>query len=186
MNELDDLQHAGTKGMKWGVIKWRKPGGKSGKKRPGRLKQEWDSAKRERHWKKVVGNVHNLTTKEISTVARRAGLENEYKKLAKTKADKQSYRLREKMSDQELNRKVGRLRAINSLKSQSDSATKRQKELGMRIAQTGGSLALKAYLGKKTGDKITIGDIYESVANPKAAQTQAVKTILDMVIKKKP
>lgn len=174
------LKHSGIKGMKWGVIHDRKPG-----RIRQRISEEWDSAKRERSWKKVLDNVHNLTTKEIGIVSKRAGLENEYKRLAKTSADKKSYRLRAKMSDEELNRKVGRLRAIHALKSQYDSATKRQREIGKRIAQTGGSLALKVYLGKKAGKKLTIGDIYESVANPKAAQTQAVKTILDMAFKKK-
>lgn len=187
MKELRDaLKHSGVKGMKWGIIRWRKPGGNGGENhRPGRLKQEWNSFKRERHWKKILKEVGSLTTAQIGVASRRAGLENEYKKLSKSSIasgkDKKGYRLREKMSDQELNRKVGRLRAIHALKSQSDSATKQQRAIGKRIAQTTGSLAIHYALKKK----LSPGDIYTSISNPKAAKDQAIKTVLDMVFKKR-
>lgn len=182
----DILKHTGVKGMKWGVIKWRQPGDHTPADNPGgRLKQEWNSAKRERHWKKVVEDVHNLTTKEIGIVAKRAGLENEFKRLAKTSGDKKNYRLRANMTDQELNRKVARLRAIHSMTSQADAASKKQRELGIRIVQTGGSLVLKSYLNKQAGKKMTAGDIFDAVSNPKAAQSQATKMMLDTVFKRK-
>jgi hypothetical protein len=180
------LKHTGTKGMKWGVIKWRQPGDHTPADNPGgRLKQEWNSAKRERHWKKVVNDVHNLTTKEIGVVAKRAGLENELKRLAKTSDDKKNYRLRANMTDQELNRKVARLRVISSMSSQADAASKKQRDLGMRIVNTGGTLLLKAYINKKTGTKMNAGDIFDSVMNPKVAKDQAIKLGLNAIFKKK-
>lgn len=189
MEELKDLlKHTGVLGMKWGVVNWRKPGGKSGEKRErgrNRMRQEWDSMKRERHWNKVMSDFDNMSTKDIAVATRRAQLENEFKRLAKSKVakgkDKKDYRSRDKMSNEELNRKVGRLRAKNSLSSQSDIATKDQRDAGKRIAQTGGSILLKMAINKK----LTAGDVYESVTNPKAAQTQAIKTILDLTFKQK-
>lgn len=179
----DLLQHAGVKGMKWGVVKWRKPSSGSTKPKSGgngRMKQEWDSLKRERHWKQTLKKIDSMTTKEIGVVGRRVGLENELKRLASSAKEKKEYRLRGKMSDQELNRKVGRLRAKKNLSSQISAASKEQRELGKRITETGGSMLIKYTMTKK----LTVGDVYESVVNPKGAQSQIVKTVLDKAVKK--
>lgn len=179
----DMLQHDGVKGMKWGVVKWRKVGGKSGKPRaPGRMKQEWDSLKRERHWKRTIGNIDQLSTKKIGDISRRISLENDLKRLSKsgvgTAKDKKDYRLRANMSEQELNRKVTRLRVKSGLSSQISTASKEQREVGKKIANVGGSLLVSYAVNKK----ISIGDVYESVQNPNAAKTKAVKSVMDLAV----
>lgn len=184
---IDDdlLQHDGVKGMKWGVVRWRKPGGKSGKPRaPGRMKQEWDSAKRERHWQRTLNSIDNLSTKQISSVSKRLSAENEFKKLSKSATanakDKKDYRLREKMSDQELNRKVTRLRVKSGLQKQVSTATEQQRAIGKRIVSTGGSIFLNYAMNKN----VSAGDIFESVVNPNAAKTKVTKLVIDSVVTK--
>lgn len=186
MSSFEDmLQHDGVKGMKWGVVKWRKVGGASGKPRaPGRMKQEWDSLKRERHWKRTVGNIDQLSTKKIGDISRRISLENDLKRLSKsgigTAKDKKDYRLRGNMSEQELNRKVTRLRVKSGLSAQINTASKEQREVGKKITNIGGSLLMSYAVNKK----ISVGDVYESVQNPNAAKTKAVKTLMDLTVSK--
>lgn len=195
LNMDDMVLHDGVKGMKWGVVKWRKPSGASGKKdskdpvakkskESSGIKQHWDSKKREREWSKILKDVGTMNTKDIATTTRRLSLENEFKKLSKSKVatakDKKGYLNREKMGDQELTRKVTRLRAINALNSQVTLASKEQREFGKRVVMTGGAIGLKYALNKK----VSVGDVYESVVNPKAAKDQAVKSLLDFSTKK--
>lgn len=163
MHKLDEhLQHAGIQGMKWGVRRNRnQPGGADGKEesvkapKKGLVKTHLNSLKRERDWNKVIRNVDNLSTTEINSVARRVGLENELKRLAKTpmakKSDKQEYLRRGDMSDAELTRKVTRLRAKDSLHRSVKEASQGQREFGQRVTKAASTLAFKYAVKRKLG-----------------------------------
>jgi hypothetical protein len=197
MNNLDDfLKHHGVKGMKWGVIRNRnRPGGADGVKeskkvdtpegrvvKKGKIRQKIDSLKRERDWNKVLKNMDALTTKELGQVKKRVDLENNLKDLSKSKIaqkkDKQDYLRRDKMSDEELNRKVSRLRAKDNLYKSVKKASKEQREFGQKVVQTGGSISLNYALTKQ---KPGIKDVFKAARDPKGSYNSSKKEYLKTI-----
>ena len=179
-----ELTHFGIKGMKWGV---RRDSGSDGRVGSGRVtvKERVGSLKRERDWKKVLGELDQLTTDEIMVVGKRITLENDLKRLVKdsnlaTKKDKADYVRRGELDDVELSRKVTRLRAKDNLSKAVSSASKEQREFGEKVVNTSGALAL-TYATKKT---LTPKDIFDAVSNPKPIKDKAVKEIMDKVMSK--
>lgn len=182
METIDDiLKHYGVKGMKWGVRRDKLSKGKSSKststtktKEPSRLKKELSSLQRERKWKDVLREVNEMTTKDIRKVASRVQLENDLKRLSKnrkisSKKDKEDYLRRANMSTQELSRKVNRLRAKEALHRNVMDATRRQRELGMKIVSASAQLGIKGLSGQKITDK----DILSALrSNPKQVKGQ--------------
>lgn len=188
------LKHVGIKGMKWGVRRNRnQPGGADGKeesvkvkdKRSG-VKKQLDSMKRERQWHKVLKDVDKLTTKDINAASKRISLENDLKSYSKTKGvgtkkDKEDYLRRQFMSDAELNRKVVRLRAKNSLHKSVNAASKEQKDLGAKIVRVGGSLGVKYALNRSITPKDLFKEAYTISKDPKDASGKAKEEILKRV-----
>jgi len=186
MKELDDLlQHHGIKGMKWGRRKSGGSGQSNKPKEPGLVKQHLNSMKRERQWKKVANNAHNMSTHDINRVANRIQMENTLKRLSKSnvgsKKDKQDYLRRDKMSNEELARKVTRLKARDNLNRVVNEASRSQRELGIKVATTVSHIALKRALGQSIDPK----SILESTkAHPNQVKDLAIKSFLDKQAKK--
>lgn len=151
----DILQHAGVKGMRWGVRK-------TGKQVAERVKSEVKSRKRELQWVNTARKADKMSTKDLMKVANRIQTENEFKRLTKTKfskeimtrkllgdktlankTDKQNYRNRGDFSDAELKRKVNRLRAKDQFGKAMMSASKEQVDLGKSIVKKYGKSDLK-------------------------------------------
>lgn len=133
------------------------------------LRENWDSLKRERQWKKVVREIDSLTTSEIQTVSKRVGLENDLKRLTKNKSiakdsDRADYVRRANLTDDELAVKVTRLRAKESLTKNVSDASKEQRELGEKIVNVGGTVALKY----AQNNSLTAKDIFDSINNPQS------------------
>lgn len=196
MHKLNEfLEHSGVKGMKWGVHRnYDRPGGADGKTDPkgskapkeerGKIGKRLDSLKRERQWHKTLKDVDKMTTKQIGTVTKRISLENSLKRLSKTKMatkkDKEDYLRRHEMTDQELARKVTRLQAKDSLHKAVKDASKEQRELGIKVAQVGGSIGVKYAITKK----VTPKDVFDAVKNPKNAGDQAKKDLSKEIMKR--
>lgn len=185
MNELDAyLTHTGIKGMKWGIRRDRnRPGGADGKEEStkivdnrSKLRKNLDSLKREREWKKVLKDIDHMSTNDISTVTKRISLENSLKKLSKSKIarakDKQDYLNRDKMSNDELSRKIVRLRAKENLYNTIRDASKEQRELGERVVNVAGNIAFKY---AKTKIRPSLKDIYDTSMDKK------IKPVKDLV-----
>jgi hypothetical protein len=175
MHDLDGvLKHHGVKGQKWGVIRDRnRPGGADGKwesekqvDNRGKLQKRLDSMKRERQWNSVLREMDKMSTKDINTVTTRVRLENDLKRLSKskvaTKKDKEDYLRRDKMSNQELSRKVARLNAKEGLLKQVSSASKEQREFGIKVVQTAGTLGVQYAKNRTLGPK----DFLNAYKNP--------------------
>jgi hypothetical protein len=187
----DDLNHSGVLGMKWGVRRdYNRPGGADGKSdakdKPIRttLGRKLNSLKRERQWKSVLKEMDSLSTKEITEVARRVSLENSLKTLSRskvgTKKDKEDYLRRGRMDNQELARKVTRLKAKESLHNAVYSASKEQREFGQKLVQIGGSLGVKYALTRT----ITPKDVFDTIKNPKTSSDKAKDDLLKVVMDK--
>lgn len=198
MHKLDEaIQHAGVKGMRWGVRRDRnRPGGADGKldakdiRNPktlkGKIIQKTRSLKREREWNKVLKELDTLSTKDINTVTKRIGLENSLKTLSKerfaTSKDKRDYLNRADMSDQELSRKVNRLRAKEGLHKAVSAASKEQRELGEKVVQIASSVGVKYALNRGT---ITPKDLFDTAMdakkNPKDSYNKSREDVLNRV-----
>ena len=206
MQNFDDvMKHYGVKGMKWGVIRNRnRPGGAdgiveadkgvNGKKR-GKLRRTLDSLKRERQWRKAVEEIDKMSTKDINALSKRISLENDLKRYSRTKGvgtkkDREDYLRRDKMSDQELQRKVTRLKAKNALNDNVNNASKEQREFGERIFNIGSDVALKYAKDRSIEPK----DVFTSVKknmkddNPNKTQKKNIdnlqEKLLDELLKK--
>lgn len=192
MNELNDIiQQSGVKGMKWGVRRdYARRGGADGKldarDKPisTALGRKLNSLKRERQWKSVLREMDKLSTKDITEVAKRVTLENSLKTLSRskigTKKDREDYLRRERMDNQELTRKVTRLKAKQSLHIAVHSASKEQREFGQKVVQVGSSLGIKYALTKS----ITPKDVFETVKNPKVSADKAKNDLLKVALEK--
>lgn len=179
MHELDKiLQHTGVKGMKWGIRRNRnRPGGADGRPdasdakytKKGKLGQHLQSLKRERQWSKVLHEIDSLSTQDMKRISTRIGLENDLKKLSKAignSKDKQDYLNRHKMDDQELSRKVTRLRAKETLKKNISTASKAQRDFGARVINVSGGLAFKYAKQRSLGPKDIFDALMEKEPKP--------------------
>lgn len=178
MSNLENLQHHGVKGMKWGVRRNRnRPGGADGvdeskkvKDTRSNVRKKLDSMKRERDWKKVMQDADKLSTKDINAVAKRVGLENDLKRLSKSSVgkakDKQDYLRRSDMSDAELSRKVVRLRAKENLHRSVREASREQREIGQRVLDTAKAVSLTVASKKLTGKPIEAKDVMDIFGKP--------------------
>lgn len=192
---MSELQHAGVKGMRWGVRRNRnRPGGADGKeestkvvdKRNG-IQKRLDSMKRERQWGNVLKEIHKMNTKDITAVTKRVTLENNLKNLSKskvaTKKDKEDYLRREHMSDAELSRKVTRLRAKEGLHKAVKDASKEQREFGEKVVKIGSNVGVKYVTNKMAGRKTTHDDLFEAVFVTKKGNDTLTK-VADKVLDK--
>lgn len=188
---LDDtLTHVGIKGMRWGVRRDRnRPGGADGKEesskvvdKRGKLRKNLDSMKRERDWKKVLNEVDKLNTKDIQKVSKRIDLENDLKKLSKSKMakskDREDYLRREHMSDAELVRKVNRLRAKDKLQKSVSEASREQREFGEKVVNITKSIGVKYAVNRVVGKRIGAKDIFDSVTNPKDTYNKSKEELI--------
>jgi hypothetical protein len=186
MKELNDvLQQSGVLGMKWGVHNDHADRGRADVKRArGFLGKRLNSLKRERQWKSVLKEMDALSTQDITEVARRVTLENGLKTLSRSKIgskkDKEDYHQREHMDNEELSRKVTRLRAKESLHNAVSNASKEQRAFGQKVLQIGGSLGVKYALTKS----VTPRDIFDTVKNPKASADKAKSDLLKVALEK--
>lgn len=200
MTKLDELlKHSGVKGMKWGVRRdSNRPGGADGKEesekfvdKRSKLRKNLDSLKRERQWGKVLKEMDKLNTKDINAVTRRLKLENSLKSLSKSKVgkakDREDYLRRANMSEAELSRKVTRLQAKENLHKQVKSASKEQREFGMKVVQIGGSLGVKYVLNRgKLTPKDFLSEAIDIAKKPKESYDGAKKEVLDRVGSRSP
>jgi hypothetical protein len=173
MHKLDEfIAHSGVKGMHWGVrhdehaaLNPKDPNAKP----PGKIKKHVSSLKRERQWKSVIKDIDKLSTKDINTIKKRIDLENSLKKLSKSKlatpAERQAYLHRHDMSNDELQRKITRLQAKENLHESISKASKEQREFGIKVLQTAGSVGIKYATNKATGKKLGMGDAIDALTN---------------------
>jgi hypothetical protein len=181
--ELDDvLQHYGVKGMKWGKVK------SSVKKKTDGVKEtaktHVNSIKRERSWNKTLSKANEMSTKDLQKASSRAQLENDMKRLSKkvgSSKEKKDYLKRGDMNDQELFRKVQRLRAKDSLNRNASEATKQQTAIAKKVVQVAAPLVLSYALTGRIGKK----DLVNAALSASGAHGKAIKTITDMVNKQK-
>jgi hypothetical protein len=182
---MDALEHSGVKGMRWGVRHEKAHKGTDNYsegtpiKKRSKLSQHLNSLKREREWGQVLHQIHSMSTKDIRIVKKRIDLENDLKKYSKskvaTKKDKADYLRREEMSDEEIARKVTRLKAKDSLYASVKEASKAQREFGAKVVQIGSSIGVKYAINRKVG----LNDVFDIAKNPKEASGKARSDALD-------
>lgn len=183
--ELEDiLQQSGVKGMKWGKRKAESTSVVKSDKAPSKIKAHVDSIKREHSWNKVLKNANNMSTKDIQKVAARNQLENDMKRLSKktkvgSSKDKQDYLKRADMTDQELFRKVQRLRAKDNLHRNVGDATKAQKEVAKKIVTVVAPLALQYALTGSIGKRDITNAAINAAVNLGGEKARLAKNVYD-------
>lgn len=174
MNRVEEiLEHAGVKGMKWGV---RKDQVKSS------IKTKLDSMSRERQWKQQIKKAGKMSNEEVAKMTNRIRMENELKRLSKskgvgTKEDKQNYLKRSKVSDSDLNNMVTQLRAKDNLNRVAKEASSSQVATGKRVAIAAANIGIKYAL---TGN-IDTKDVGKALFNP---NTNVKGAVIDAVFEK--
>lgn len=174
--------------MRWGVRRYQpypKGEGHKGKfiKKVGkkisdsRVGQEVRSASRELKTLATKRNLDNMSTKQIREQGQRVMKENEMKRLSKTKKEKKDYRNRGRMSDQEVNRKLNRLRAKDLYSQNADKAAKKYVDVGKKAVESATSLGITY---ATNGGNITVDDVFDSLTNPKGSSAKNItKTVID-------
>lgn len=154
---MDNLEHFGIKGMKWGVRKAVTTTGKKAKE-PGRIKKEFNSMTREMSMSKSLKKIDSMTNEEIKSKTNRMRLENDFQRLApdnslnplrrkhvRVREDRNysNYLDRSKMSDSEIKSKVERLQLEDNMKQQIKNANKDKKAMANKIIKTSSDQLLK-------------------------------------------
>ena len=171
MNEVEEyyLQHAGVKGMKWGVRKDRSGGGRI----KNRVKREVGSFKRERSQLKVK-DPGQMSDRELKKTLNRNRLENQFKdEVKKTNkignrrdqegfdrksSNRNAYLDRGSLSDKQLKAKVDRIRSENQLVQEANKVNRKSLEIGSSFVNGVGSSVLKDVMTSKefnTGQIVT-------------------------------
>ena len=192
MDKVEEfIQHHGIKGMRWGVRRFQpyekgpgKPKGKFIKKvgkkiSDSRAGQEVRSAARELSAQRTKANMNNMSTKDIRKAGKRMQLENEMKRLSgkgSNKKEKTDYRNRGRMSDQEISRKLDRLRAKDLLSQNADKAVKKYVDVGKRVVDGAVSLGVN-YVA--SGGEITTDQIVDAIGPKSATGKSIVKTTIN-------
>ena len=157
MNEVEEfyLQHYGVKGMKWGVRKKVESAGRRVKKR---AKREYASFKRERAQLKIK-DPRKMTDDELQSTLNRNRLENQLKLESKKTAtvgarhkgwsyssraiegfsrkmdNRDIYLDRASLSDQDLQKKLNRMRTENLLVREANNINMKSIEAGARFIE---------------------------------------------------
>lgn len=145
---MDQLEHHGIKGMRWGVRR-KNPSGSSSTKEP-KTKSTLNSIKREISTVKKLKNVSSMSNDELKTTVDRFRNENQLKdlttkKIFNRKKGQKTYLNREDLSDAELKSKVERLQLEANLKKEVKRANSKQIEIANDIIKDVVSIAIESF-----------------------------------------
>lgn len=181
------IKHHGVKGMRWGVRRYQPyskgegPKGKFLGKTKKKISesivgQQYRSMKRVKENLDARNKMDSMSTKDIQKKGKRMAEENEMKKLAKTKKEKVDYRNRGRLSDQEFERKLTRLRAKDLLRQNANKSGETTTKITQGIVDAFGSVALTSAVNK--GDLNT-----EQVIRAALNKNQGKTALKDKIIK---
>ena len=167
----DKLEHSGVKGMKWGVRK--------------RVKAEIGSFKRETSLAKHLKNKASLSDEQLIKITSRIRMENDLKRLStgrkqvgliRTKRmNRKEYLQRDKMSDDDLRKRIARLQLEDNLTQQVMTATKRQREIGTSIVESAMHIGLSKAVGKDSFKSAITKEVKSKMEATMVKQTEKQK-----------
>lgn len=174
MNVEEFIQHHGVKGMRWGVRRYQPyPKGEKKKGKFLGLKSRAKSTSREVTNLKSskVSNMDKKSTSDLKKETGRLRLENDLKRLSSdkkvgTKQDKEQYRRRDEMSNEELKRKVDRLQTKSDYKDQAQYANKQTISTGKKVVTNVAKVALPIATGY-AASKVSSDSIKKVLKNAK-------------------
>ena len=135
MNRDKTLQHYGVKGMKWGIRKK--------VKMPTRIKDEFESYKRERELTKQLNTVSTLSDAKLRDVIGKARVDATYKRLAPRK----EYIKRHKLTEEEIKKRVDRLQLEDNLRQQVSQINAAKRKAGIELINSMAVVSASTLIG---------------------------------------
>ena len=167
---MDELQHFGVKGMKWGVRKSRTSKDRASETTPkpkSLVRKYIDSNKREMGMRKMVKDLDGLSDNEIRNRTNRIRNENDMRRVLdntpntdrkRKKALRDEYLDRSNMSDAQLQERVNRLKLEDNLRREVVRASSPQREAANELIKTVSTHTLNQYTDPTTKEFTATGN----------------------------
>ena len=164
-----ELLHYGIKGMRWGI---RRPVGSNGLiRKTAKNAKRIDATKSEdskavsglRKKAKKTKNIKNMTDDEIQLTTNRVNLENNMKRLAKKTDNKQIYKLKDRLSNEEIQAVNKRMQLEASLKDSINNANADTIKLGNSLATIAANTTVAVVKSKASPNDLDANSVFSTL-----------------------
>lgn len=169
-NDIEvELKHYGIKGMRWGV---RRPVGSNGLiKRAVKQAKKIDTPRSEdskavaglRKKAKKTKNIKNMTDEDIRLVTDRVNLENNMKRLASKTDNKKIYKLKDRLSNDEIRALNQRMQMEANLKESINNANASTIKLGNSLATIAANTTVSVVKSKVSSNDLEVNSIISTL-----------------------
>ena len=164
-----ELLHYGIKGMRWGI---RRPVGSNGLiRKTAKDAKRIDATKSEdskavaglRKKAKKTSGIKNMTDEDILLTTNRVNLENNMKRLAKKTDNKQIYKLKDRLSNEQIQAVNNRMQLEASLKDSINNANADTLRLGNSLAKIAANTTVSVVKSKASSNDLDANSVFSTL-----------------------